>query len=642
MTLCQDATSFGAETRWGTCPLLDERSAPLAHCIIACGIVIIIWPRALIDGRSQGCRLLMANVLYTALDPEKQEIRLLILWPGSLDIQPHCDIEVCSLKDGHFAALSYVWGDEKERKDIIVSDQTISVTANLELALRYLQCKDLIRIWVDALCINQSDAVEKALQVGSMSQIYSKAHTTYMWIGAPVYYSDVAMNLIRKVLSVSKLSWTNRQIFALRQLIERPYWTRVWVVQESFYSRHAIVKCGHDEVDFDLFYDLGKFMDFHNDRPRTDRCSESTDENIIKFVKPFPFKQLFSLCPRHRRDEPIRIDIFRWLNYTDAFSSTLPRDRIFAFLNLSFLTDTQFIKPDYSSKPDRRIFSEVTGYIMRSRVTSHDYICSLQLRQVGKLLSLPSWVPDWTIQSHHASFVPPPHAPKYSAGQGEFWIDYEPLGVDILGSSVQFRFSADFETLVIRGVVVDSVSCAVPIADGDELARQPNFRVKRTWVARRQVLDACRNWQATALTFHAYGAGLSEAISRTAVANVCPEGTSPAHEDCGTLFEQWKDAVEREDKALLDTKLLEFDARVVSTCELRAFCLSEKGRVGLVPSLARERDLICLFQDGKVPFVLRETDGRYRWIGEAYIHGMMFGEALRDADPSNEGIFHIQ
>ena len=192
-------------------------------------------------------------------------------------------------------------------------------------------------------------------------------------------------------------------------------------------------------------------MDSHNQRPPTDRCLESTDDGIIHFAKPFPFKLLFGLCPRDRGDEPLRLDIFRWLNYTDNFASTLARDRIFAFLSLSLLTDTRFIKPDYSPKSDRRIFSEVTRYIMRLRVTSHDYLCPLQLRQVGKLLDLPSRVPDWTIATHYASFVPPPHGtPTYCAGQGKFWIDYEPLGVDFLGRSVQFRFSDDFETLVIR------------------------------------------------------------------------------------------------------------------------------------------------------------------------------------------------
>lgn len=211
-----------------------------------------------------------------------------------------------------------------------------------------------------------------------------------------------------------------------------------------------------------------------------------------------------------------------------------------------------------------------------------------------------------------------------------------------MGRSVQFRFSDDSETLIIRGVVVDSISYAFPVADGDEIARQPDFRKRLASIIRRQILDACRNWQARALVFHAYGVGLSEAIWRTIVANEFPTGTCPAHEDCGSVFEQWKSAVELEDKALFDTKLHDFNARVTPLCELRAFCLSEKGRVGLVPSIVRERDLVCLFQDGQVPFILRETDGRYKWIGEAYIHGIMFGEALRDADSSDVGIFHVQ
>ena len=64
----------------------------------------------------------MASVPYTPLNPGEQKIRLLILWPDSLDKQPRCDIEVGSLEDSHFAALSYVWGDEKIRKGIIVGE----------------------------------------------------------------------------------------------------------------------------------------------------------------------------------------------------------------------------------------------------------------------------------------------------------------------------------------------------------------------------------------------------------------------------------------------------------------------------------------------------------------------------------------
>ena len=66
------------------------------------------------------------------------------------------------------------------------------------------------------------------------------------------------------------------------------------------------------------------------------------------------------------------------------------------------------------------------------------------------------------------------------------------------------------------------------------------------------------------------------------------------------------------------------------------------GYAGGVPSLVRKRDLICLFQNGQVRYISREADGPCGWIGEAYVYGMMFEEALRDADPSTVDIFHVQ
>lgn len=307
--------------------------------------------------------------LYKRLDHACQEIRLLSLEPGSFEDQPRCDIEVVSLQQElDFVALSYVWGSEKDRRDILLRGHPFSVTANLEEALRYVQCiQGLSRIWIDALCIHQADPEEKGQQVGIMADIYSKARTTYMWIGAPVYFSNVAMDSIRSIQQIPRKSWTNARIFAVEQLIERPYWTRAWVVQEVFYSKHAIVKCGYDEVAFDFFYDLQDFISSHNERPRRDRCPENPDKTIIKFHN-FPFGLLFKLCARDRpKEAPIRVDMFRWLNYSDSLSSTLPRDQIFAFLNLAFVTDKNHIPVDYSTKSDRRIFSEATAYILRSR-----------------------------------------------------------------------------------------------------------------------------------------------------------------------------------------------------------------------------------------------------------------------------------
>ena len=80
---------------------------------------------------------------------------------------------------GDFIALSYVWGDSYINREIYVDDTLVLVTANLEAALRQLRNHSRIqqrfRIWIDALCINQADSDERAVQVARMKDIYARA-----------------------------------------------------------------------------------------------------------------------------------------------------------------------------------------------------------------------------------------------------------------------------------------------------------------------------------------------------------------------------------------------------------------------------------------------------------------------------------
>jgi hypothetical protein len=57
--------------------------------------------------------------------------------------------------------------------------------------------------------------------------------------------------------------------------------------------------------------------------------------------------------------------------------------------------------------------------------------------------------------------------------------------------------------------------------------------------------------------------------------------------------------------------------------------LSSKGYVGLAPDHVQEGDLIVIFFGGKFPYIIRKTDdGRFIFIGEAYVHGIMYGEFI--------------
>jgi hypothetical protein len=81
---------------------------------------------------------------------------------------------------GDYVALSYTWGDPKETREIFVNGKSVQVTVNLEAALRVLRGKAPVKaglkLWIDALCINQEDNDEKEVQVKRMADIYQRAY----------------------------------------------------------------------------------------------------------------------------------------------------------------------------------------------------------------------------------------------------------------------------------------------------------------------------------------------------------------------------------------------------------------------------------------------------------------------------------
>lgn len=80
---------------------------------------------------------------------------------------------------GDYVALSYTWGKEDATEEIIVNGVPVKIRPNLESALRALRDKAPIRagmkIWIDALCINQDDTDERNAQVPRMREIYQRA-----------------------------------------------------------------------------------------------------------------------------------------------------------------------------------------------------------------------------------------------------------------------------------------------------------------------------------------------------------------------------------------------------------------------------------------------------------------------------------
>jgi hypothetical protein len=117
--------------------------------------------------------------------PGPKSIRLLTLHPAEhITDSIKCSIEIVNLlaEKDKYDALSYSWGMDSDGSGdaflLTLDDKAFSITQNLWDGLKRIRrCKEPVRIWIDAVCINQNDDAEKSVQVVMMADIYAGAKT---------------------------------------------------------------------------------------------------------------------------------------------------------------------------------------------------------------------------------------------------------------------------------------------------------------------------------------------------------------------------------------------------------------------------------------------------------------------------------
>ncbi|KAF7869936.1 hypothetical protein EAF04_004720 [Stromatinia cepivora] len=180
--------------------------------------------------------------IYTPLRSDLCQIRRLALQPAvSFDDTLHGNLDVVSLESSpEYEALSYVWGSTTPAKTINLGDHLISITPNLDNALRNLRLPNIPRtLWVDALCINQDDLDERASQVALMRRVYSEATTVLIWLGPE---SDGSEEAMRSIERFDKGYWKTYEFQTqFMEILFRPWFTRIWTVQEFVMARHSVV-----------------------------------------------------------------------------------------------------------------------------------------------------------------------------------------------------------------------------------------------------------------------------------------------------------------------------------------------------------------------------------------------------------------
>lgn len=102
-----------------------------------------------------------------------------------------------------YVALSYEWGSlSSDDPEILVDDQLVRVRRNLYNA--FIHIRGTMRkdhsisnwIWIDALCIDQSNIQERNHQVQMMGRIYADASLVIAWLGPG---GDFAMKTFQRI-----------------------------------------------------------------------------------------------------------------------------------------------------------------------------------------------------------------------------------------------------------------------------------------------------------------------------------------------------------------------------------------------------------------------------------------------------------
>jgi hypothetical protein len=77
-----------------------------------------------------------------------------------------------------------------------------------------------------------------------------------------------------------------------------------------------------------------------------------------------------------------------------------------------------------------------------------------------------------------------------------------------------------------------------------------------------------------------------------------------------------------------------------STTVDKAFFATTRGEFGTATENVRKGDQVWVLAGGKVPYILRPVSGdEYEFIGEAYVMGIMYGEAVKERGEEVRGIF---
>jgi hypothetical protein len=562
-----------------------------------------------------------------------------------------------------YSALSYVWGTEKSRKPITVNDKKFWPTKNLYDALERLRHHEKAYcLWVDAICINQRDEIERAKQIQIMGDIFANALAVLVWLGYPsnetnanyaiemiddlhhhfgtflLRYGQANPNLkpkggpvrqfrayMSQQVSVSKKLWdqpgtrTHRAWKGIAAFLQSSWWSRTWVFQEGTIPEsesHIKVEMmygPHKTTWFKLRIVINVIGAFY----------VALGHSAINF--------LAQACWNAENMERIRIarfyrgDRLDLLDVLDDFrrsSCMEPKDKLYAPLCIVPSSSEYHILPDYRKSILEAYLDVAKLYLARGRL---DFLGFLGVKKSRVNHDWPFWLPDWRKNS---DALPLPRRLKSPV---------DPVALNHIGDSnsydsllkpvykatgtSQMTAYLDGRNLIVEGLFCDQISDLIPIPHG--------YRFKEARTALRLALQ---RWKLEDTDVYFTGEDFLDVLMKTLAVDVA---YTESMDYPVTRMKKAKHGYWPNQHDLDYAEREKYEYHWNHCLRHRALCRTKQGYIGLVHKRSKPGDNIYGFLGGNVLYSIRKVKGfrsthdtTFEFIGECYMHGFMDGKLM--------------
>lgn len=604
----------------------------------------------------------------------RREIRILDLFPGTVDDVVQCAIRVVNLDDEiEYTALSYVWGDRSGEKDIYIAGRCVRVTSNLYAALRRLRYLQGQRaLWIDQLCINQSDNEERANQVALMQEIYTKCSWCMIWLGelheatdgfseedakAVFDFIRFAADLdedskIRELPILFRDSYEGncaRRAFEAFSMYGNPWWSRIWTIQEAITPKLALLIWGPFSLSREIVYRA--LFNLRGDLLRSTFSLEFCACRI--YYTPLLRRLMYPVRGfLHCRDGEDSLDLLMRWRHRD---STDPRDKVYGLRGLVSLKSVPSAIHCSYDIPVSTLFEKITIDLVKGDNGLRALLGSTEMPHITP--NLATWAIDFACSN------------RVGKRQLKWWThshrykEFKACG----NTTLDLVVSNDNRMLAISGTPIDDIllvsevykvldtesvlgrAVRRAVEDARELLTQfkaeykmpstyfnaqpwdtafwqtmvgnlimQEFPVQRVEKHHNEVLDTLLDSLAKETV---------RELSYDSIRDMIPDHQIP---EPGTYHEgDLSQLLERLSNQEPNNILYESICGMVPN---HAFFITKSGFIGIGPPDAKPGDQVWVLSGGQVPFVLRKADADaiYSLVGDAYVHGIMDGEAVSD------------